>query len=305
MKKILLLGGNGYIGSKFYNVCNKKYAITSIDLCLFGKDLGFSNKINFVNLDKDYINDFHVVICLAGHSSVPMCNWSPDRSWINNVDYFRDLCSKVNDSQILIYASSASVYGIGQNISVETTPIAFNSVNDYDLQKITVDLIANRYINKGKKILGLRFGTVNGASPNTRSELMLNSMTMSAIQSGKIYVKNGHIRRAILGINDLVRCFIFCIDKNLPSGQYNLSSFNSTVNQLSQTVSRLTNADIEFLPNDELVYDFAMTNEKFCSYADFKFTDTATNLVEEIIANNTKLTFDTRSNDRNFSEYIK
>ena len=33
--KILLLGGNGYIGSKFYQVFSDKYDIKSIDLQLF------------------------------------------------------------------------------------------------------------------------------------------------------------------------------------------------------------------------------------------------------------------------------
>ena len=62
MKKILLLGGNGYIGSRFYlDSCNK-YAITSIDLCLFGQDLGYSVKLDYRDLTAEFIWYFDCIM---------------------------------------------------------------------------------------------------------------------------------------------------------------------------------------------------------------------------------------------------
>ena len=38
MKKILLIGGNGYIGSRLYDhLLSLKYNVTNIDLCWFGQ----------------------------------------------------------------------------------------------------------------------------------------------------------------------------------------------------------------------------------------------------------------------------
>lgn len=294
--KVLLLGGNGYIGSHFY--INSKFDITSVDICLFEKDLGYSTKLNYNDYD---ISIFDIIICLSGHSSVPMCEYSPNRSWINNVEYFRNLCNKLSKNQKLIYASSASVYGKSKGISTELSEINFNVLNHYDLQKITIDLIANKYIGEGKSILGLRFGTVNGYSPNVRADLMINSMVKSSLDSNILKVKNTHIRRAILGIDDLTKVLDLCISTDILPGQYNLASFNSTVNKIADTVAQITNSEITKLHDDKLAYDFELSTEKFQNATGFVFSDTIESIVSKLaeIKN-----FDIRDNDRNFQHYI-
>ena len=299
--KILLLGGNGYIGSKLYEDWNLSHDITSIDLCLFGKNLEYSQQSNF-----NYINilNYDVIICLAGHSSVPMCEYSSDRSWTNNVDYFRNLCNKLLPSQKLIYASSASVYGNGTNFSTEASPINFSTINHYDLQKITLDLIANKYINEGKKIIGLRFGTVNGSSPNTRSDLMINSMVKSALDTGNIMAKNLQMRRSILGINDATSIIKKLVEVEVESGQYNLGSFNSNVEKISQFVSTYTGAKLNILPNDAVTYDFEMGTEKITSVLDYVFQDNIETVIKELIKNHNTTCYDDRKNDRNIQTFI-
>lgn len=298
---ILLLGGNGYIGSKFYSLYKDKYNIVSIDLCLFEKDLGYSIKCNFDSYVKYNLHHFDAVVCLAGHSSVSMAEFDKSRSWINNVEYFRNICDNLSKEQKLIYASSASVYGNTKNgISNETSQINFNVINHYDLQKITIDLIANKYITEGKDIVGLRFGTVNGASPNTRADLMINSMVKSALETGKVNAKNLHVRRAILGINDAVRAIDNILNTSILSGQYNLASFNSTVGFMAETIAQKTNAEIVVHPNDSLVYDFELDTRKFQSEMNFTFNDTIDNLATELTSNIDSINFDTRNNDRHF-----
>jgi len=299
--KILLLGGNGYIGSKFYPTIKDKHTVKSIDLCLFQKDLGYSDKVNFNSVD---ITEYDIIYCLAGHSSVPMCEHSPTRSWVNNVDYFTSLCERLSTKQKLIYASSASVYGAGSEMSSESSPINFNPLNHYDMQKIALDLIANCYVGTGKKIIGLRFGTVNGASPNTRSELMLNSMMKSAIEKKTVIAKNLNIRRAILGINDLTRVLNRLIDTEIDSGQYNVSSFNSTVHDLAMITSNKTNAELIITPGDKVAYDFELNTDKIQKALDFEFKDTVDSICEELRDTYNALNFDNRSDDRNFRNYI-
>lgn len=299
--KILLLGGNGYIGSKFYPTIKDRYDVTSIDLCLFEKDLGYSKKINFNLVD---ISEYDIIYCLAGHSSVPMCEHSPTRSWINNVDYFANLCEKLTRKQKLIYASSASVYGAGSEMSSENSPINFNPLNHYDLQKITIDLIANRHVSAGKKIIGLRFGTVNGASPNTRSELMLNSMMKSAIEKNVVVAKNLDIRRAILGINDLTKVLNKLAYTEVPSGQYNVASFNSTVYELAVITSNKTQAELLVTSGDKIAYDFELNTDKIQRELNFEFKDTIDSICEELNDTYKELNFDNRSDDRNFKDYV-
>ena len=302
--KVLLLGGNGYIGSKFFNDNSVRLNITAVDLGLFGQEVVESMAINFNRLNQNYINQFDVIVCLAGHSSVQMCQHSPDRSWINNIDYFRNLCAKLTDNQRLGYASSASVYGAESGVSTESSPINFNSINDYDLQKITIDLIANRFINQGRHIVGLRFGTVNGLSPNTRSELMLNSMTLAALRNQSIRIKNQHIRRAILGINDVSEIVARLCEQEVQPGQYNLSSFNSTVLDLADLVGAVTKSTINRLPDDPVAYDFMMSNDKISTALNYKFKDTAESVVTDLYKGLDSVILDIRDNDRNFKNHL-
>ena len=302
MKKILLLGGNGYIGSRFYlDSCNR-YAITSIDLCLFGQDLGYSAKLDYRDLTAEFIWYFDCIVCLAGHSSVQLCSSSPDRSWKNNVDGFRQLCEKIDKRQLLIYASSASVYGKTKN-ATENSRLSVNSISDYDLQKSIIDLIANRFINQQKRIIGLRLGTVNGLSPNTRSELLINAMTQDAIGSGLIHVKNRSTHRAVLGINDLTRALQCIIDTGLPYGQYNLSSFNTSIDSVSRTISKLTKAKILLDPDDATTYDFTMSTKKFENLTGFVFADTIETLATEFIDGHVNSNLSTRLIEKPFEDH--
>lgn len=299
--KVLLLGGNGYIGSKFYEQYNKKYDITSVDLCLFNTDLGYSLKINYIDYLKYNLDKFDIIICLAGHSSVGMAEHNPQNSWYNNVEYFRYLSKNLSKTQKLIYASSASVYGNTKSgISKETSDINFNILNHYDLQKIIIDLIANKFIGEGKNIVGFRFGTVNGASPNTRSDLMINSMVKSALETKKINIKNPQIRRAILGINDLVKALDLGINNKITPGQYNLASFNSTVEKMAKAVADKTHAELVYHDNDALAYDFELSTDKFYNETNFKFSDSLNNLIDELINSYTNINLDNRNNDREF-----
>lgn len=301
--KILIIGGNGYLGSHLYKKLISTHDIDSIDLCLFGEDLGYSQKINYNQLHD--IENYHVIICLAGHSSVRMAEYNSKNSWVNNVEYFRNLCDKLHTNQILIYASSASVYGTNKLISTETDPINVTPINNYDLQKITIDLIANMYINNGKKIIGLRLGTVNGPSINTRSDLMINAMIKSAIETGKIYAKNLAIRRAILDIKDFGKTIASILEKKLiPSGQYNVSSFNATVGEMAIIVSSELNAELIILDNDFVAYDFELSTEKINSILDLNSTSSVTSIVLDMKTEYNSINFNERNNEGDYEYFI-
>lgn len=291
--EILLIGGNGYIGSALYPQITNKHNVDSVDLCLFGKNLKYSEKFDYQSVD---ITNYDVIVCLAGHSSVQLCELEPMASWDNNVNKFHNLCQELRKDQLLIYASSASVYGTNSGVSDEDTKLSNFPLKDYDLQKTTIDLIANRFIRDGKRIIGLRFGTVNGAAPNTRSELMINSMVKSSLETGEIKIRNIKIRRGILGINDVAKAIQKIIDSETTNyGQYNLCSFNSTVEEIAKKVSELTNSKIIY-EQDTPAYDYSLSVDKFKSEFNFEFTDTMEFLIKQLIDDYKKITFDHRLN---------
>lgn len=292
----LIIGGNGYIGSALY----QKIDADSVDLCLFGKDLGYSKKVNFNSID---ISDYKNIILLAGHSSVQMCEYNKENAWKNNVDYFYNLCEKLSNDQVLIYASSGSVYGRKNEICNEND-INLNPINHYDLTKVSIDIIANKFILEGKNIIGLRFGTVNGYSQNIRSDLMINSMVYNYMTQGFIKISNEWIKRPILSINDLVNSIVKILEnKKVFSGQYNLCSFNSTVEEIANTVSRILNCEIVKMPNSNKAYDFEINNSKFRNIYSFEFKDDISSIITSMVNVNLDL-FETRDHDRLFNSCV-
>lgn len=299
-KKILLIGGSGYIGSKFYSTYSDIYTIESIDLHLFNID-SYSKKINYNLID---ISKFDIIICLAGHSSVQMCEYSPERSWVNNIEYFHNLCKKINKYQKLIYMSSASVYGNIDTICYEDISLNKKPIYHYDLQKILIDIIANKYILEEKNIIGLRLGTVNGPSINTRSDVMLNAMVRNAIENKVVHVKNANIKRSILGINDLIRALSEIIDNKCLPGQYNLCSFTMTVEQLVESVHKILKPSIIEKAPDKLCYNFELSTDKFRSSMDFIFNDTPDSLIYGLISNHHLTNYSSRESDGKFKKFI-
>lgn len=271
--KILILGGNGYIGTYLTNFLGQKYDVTS-----YG-----SRSQDYNKLTSEYLTGFEYIILLAGHSSVQMCLGPLESPWLNNVVNFKNLLSKTRYDQKIIYASSSSVYG-DKNFNISTErDISLDYINNYDLTKTTLDLYALREMGLGRNLMGLRFGTVNGSSPVTRVDLMINSMVFNALFNKEIIVTNKNVRRPILYIKDLARAIDHVISGKFYPGVYNLASFNSTVNEISREVSRQTGALIKDKGNNPGVYNFEISSAKFIDTHGFKFEGTPEMVVSDVV----------------------
>ena len=279
-KTVLLIGGNGYIGSRLCFDLGPKYNLHNVDISWFGS-FPHSEIKDYRNLTKSELSKFDAIILLAGHSSVKMCDGPITSSWNNNVNNFINLVEKLDKSQTLIYASSGSVYGSQNIITTEDIDLQFKPINNYDLTKYSLDIQAQKFIKEGYKIIGLRFGTVNGWSPNTRDELMINAMTKKSILENHININNKDITRPILGINDLTRA-VDIIIQNPISGIYNLASFSDTVGNIGNKVSSILSVDINVNPDVKGAYDFVMDINKFKNTYNFEFKETIESIIDEL-----------------------
>jgi nucleoside-diphosphate-sugar epimerase len=281
MKKILILGGAGYIGTRLREVLRERHFVKTNDICWFNHD-ETSDRRDYHKLTKKELAEVEVVIVLAGHSSVPSCLGTLYSPWLNNVTNFTDLLDKLDD-QLVIYASSASVYGnSAPGERHKETNTHFTPVNNYDVTKYALDQQATIANLRGKRVIGLRFGTVNGWAPNLRVDVMINSMYHSVQMGTGIQVMNKHISRAMLGIEDLCRAVICCIKQPTP-GIYNLSSFNATVAEIADAVSKKLGADIVDRGATINAYDFALDTSLFQQTYDFTFKETPATIVDSLI----------------------
>lgn len=283
MKNILIIGGNGYVGSRLRQVLAQDYTVESVDCCWYNYDTT-SKRTDYHKLTVDYLATFDAVVLLAGHSSVASCVGPIQDPWLNNVTNFTDLVAKLSWKDIpLIYASSASVYGNSEPGQLFTEQSRqFIPVNNYDITKYTLDLEAQLAITRGQPVIGLRFGTVNGWAPNLRADVMINAMYDSAKFQGKITVTNKHINRALLGIEDLCRGIAQCI-KQPASGIYNMASFNSSVGDIAGAVAEQLNVPVVDKGNTANAYDFGLDTTLFQQTFGFTFTETPATIVDSLI----------------------
>lgn len=284
MKKILLLGGNGYVGCSLYDhLTGAGYQVTNVDLCWFGKIYEETVCEDYRHLTKEFIHSFTHIILLAGHSSVSMCGNDLMSCFRNNVVNFVDLVEKLDEKQTLLYASTAAVYGNNNNLVDESYPLA-GGISYYDHTKICGDNIAGLFPKK--KIVGLRFGSVSGFSKNFRSENLLNAVTMSAIKDHKITVTNPQNYRSVLGMKDLCRVFTTLLEsESINNRIYNVTSVNTRILDFAEQIRSFSNCELIINGASTTNFSFNCDNSLFQKEFDFRFQDTVESMYYDIVNN--------------------
>jgi nucleoside-diphosphate-sugar epimerase len=279
--RILLIGSSGYIGSSL-----KKYLKNEDITCLDLTSNIFEDKTIIKDYDKisSYeISNFDAVILLAANSGVIPCEGHPIHSLDNNVVKFVNLLHKIQKKQKFIYASTCSIYGdIKGQLAKESDPF-FSALNYYDLTKYMTDCYSKL---SDVEFYGLRFATVNGKfkeSRVVRDDVIINSMVKNAFFSKKIKCINPNVSRGILGLNDLckaIKTILYGEDKR---GIYNLSSFNSTVGEISNYVKNKYNVSSEVIEDiNNKTYDFKVDCSKFINCYNFRFQENLDTITDAI-----------------------
>jgi nucleoside-diphosphate-sugar epimerase len=216
-----------------------------------------------------------------------MCKESLIPCFENNVANFVRLIEKLTDNQVLLYASSAAVYGNNKNLVDESCPLT-GGISYYDYTKICNDNIVDLYPTK--KIIGLRFGSIGGFSKNFRGENLMNSLSMSSLKTHRISVTNPDNYRSVLGMNDLCRAFSAILEaENIKNRVYNVTSINSKIIEFAQAIQKITNC--ELIVNDAFPtnYSFNCNNSLFKKDFAFEFEDNIESIYADIVNNVDKI----------------
>ena len=198
-KKILVIGGTGYLGSKFceYNL-SKNYIVHCLDNCIYKNSYSITqlkkNKnFKFINFDirKKYYNkiNYHAVVIFAGLVGDPITNKYKSLSKKVNVDGIKKIINFYKNQNIrLIFMSTCSNYGFVKNeIATERTKLSPKSI--YAKQKILIE----KYIISLKKKSKfcptiLRFATAFGLSLRPRFDLTINEFVLNAFLKKKVEI---------------------------------------------------------------------------------------------------------------------
>ena len=275
---VLVIGGSGYIGSAVAKHLNAD----TVDIQWFGGPAPKYN-VDYRNLSKEFFADYSHVVLLAAHSSMAMCadNWGS--AWQNNVTNLSQLLGKLETNQTLIYASSGSVYGSSGLDRVERAKLDTAKI-EYDLTKQVGEKLA---ASAQCRTIGLRLGTLSGFNSYARSDLMLNAMTISAINDRKITVYNGANHRSILGLRDCVRAIETMIT-NQPQAQhsiFNLASFNGSVLNFAESTATMLNVELDIKTEVTNNFSFELNTNMFKDVYGFEFKETVETIINSLVEN--------------------
>lgn len=281
--RVLVLGGSGYIGSRVVSYLRAlNHDLTVVDLQLRGDPGGIGGlQMDYRDVPRSMMGEHDAVVLLAAHSSVGQAIRDPTGAFRNNVTGLFDLIDKLDD-QLLVYATTSSVYdGCGGGLVTEEHP-TFLPRNMYDLSKYVGDALLGVV---RPDAIGLRLGTVVGVSANQRNDLMLNAMVKSARQEGVVRVFNPDVHRPILALSDLERAVGSILARDIPlGGLYNMCSFNITPRAAGVAVSEYTGARLDIDEDATDTYDFSMAAARFEEAAGFHFAATMDEILGELVA---------------------
>ncbi len=179
MKKVLVTGGAGFIGSNFCNLNREKYEIVALDNLLLGDEKNLHPEIKFIKGDacdfqtlKNCGKDFDIILHFAGTSSAPM--FLPDfyKAYRNSIDSFLNVLRFAKECGVkkVLYASTSSIYGNQELPLTEQKPVF--PTNHYSASKLFYENVASAFHNLNTDIdtIGFRFMSVYGPNEEAKGQ---------------------------------------------------------------------------------------------------------------------------------------
>ncbi len=283
MKDIVILGGCGYIGSRLYlHLRKRRFSVDTVDTELFGNYINPNNiQCDYSELPANFFSKYNTVILLAGHSTVGMCDDDKIGALKNNIENFAGLLSKLK-KQKLIYASTYRIYDGISGHPVNETENFQEPSSLYTLTKKTIDYYASL---TDIEFYSLRMATVNGFSPNLRTNQIINKLFLESKKKKAITIYDPEKIFTVLGIGDLCRAIESIIQKADRRGIYNLGSFNTSIHEIIKALLEVQKFSVQIPAGHDNRYHMQIGTEKFQHAYKFTFSETIRSIIFDLQQN--------------------
>ena len=274
--KILLTGGAGYIGSvltKYLLKENELYVLDNFNsvnpsLAAYCSNKNFhpiKGDVRDQEIVKELIKKVDLVIPLAALVGAPLCKQDPINAQSTNFDAINLIVKNLSSSQMIIYPTTNSGYGISKNEEFCTEESPLNPISLYGKSKCEAEKLV---LDSGNGIT-FRLATVFGMSPQMRLDLIVNDFVYRALFDRALIIFEGSFRRNFIHIKDVSRAFLHAINNysSMNNEPFNvgLSSANLTKIELCNVIKKHI-PDFTFLESkigeDPDKRDYLVSNDK-------------------------------------------
>ena len=223
MKKVLIIGCEGFIGHNCYEILSNNYIV-------WGCDIIESKKKYFIKIESDDLNigdisnrKYDYIINCSGAANVGDSFKNPKQDFLLNSMMVLNILESIKINSPLtkfINLSSAAVYGSPAFLPIIETA-KLNPISPYGFHKLYSELLCEEYFKLfGIKTLSLRIFSAYGEG--LRKQLFWDIYKKSLDKSEIVFSGTGNETRDFIYIKDLVSAIALTIE----NGDYQGSHIN-------------------------------------------------------------------------------
>ena len=252
MKKVLITGGAGYLGSVLTELLlSKGYKVTVLDNLMYKQTsvapFAYHNNFKFILGDvrdeqtlKPLVKSHDILIPLAAIVGMPACKANPQATIDINLRQVQNIVAWSNKDQIILIPNTNSQYGSSTEIITEESP--FNPLSLYAETKCNAE---KAVLDSGNGIT-MRLATVFGMSYRMRLDLLVNDFVYKAMTDGTLVLFESHFMRNYIHVRDIANTFLFMIENY---NECNNNAFNVGLTEANCTKLELANIIQKYIPS--------------------------------------------------------
>ena len=240
MKKVIVTGGLGFIGSNLINILKKKYFIINIDKITYASNLNnisgniknykfYKQDINNQNFIKKILEKYNpsLIFNVAAETHVDRSIDSPRQFMDSNVYGVFNLLETIKKYKKkikFIHVSTDEVYGDIKKNKKSIESDSYNPSSPYAASKASGDLLIKSYV-RTYKIPAIITNCCNNYGPNQYPEKLIPTIIYKIINQKPIPIYgNGKNIREWIYVEDHCNALIEISEKGILGENYNIGS---------------------------------------------------------------------------------
>lgn len=275
--KILITGGAGYLGSVMApKMLQHGHQVTVVDSFMYSQnsllDCCHDKNLTVIRGDardegliKPLVEKADAIFPLACLTGAPLCDQNPKEAEEIIIDALRVILETKSKNQVVIYPTTNSGYGVGEQGKFCTEETPLRPISLYGKLKVRAE---QETLEAGGAIT-LRLATAFGISPRMRLDLLVNDFTYKAYFERKIELFEAHFKRNFIHVRDVANAFLLGLKNfdKMKNETYNvgLSDANLSKKELCEEIKKQI-PDFEIIESnngqDPDKRDYIVSNEK-------------------------------------------